>query len=174
MIGVVDTGVQWDHPALQAAIPRLGRGAARWTTTTTGTTRPHLCDDSLTGTCDADYHIGDLPTATAPTSPASRPAGTAARPHIGVAPGARWIHAAACIVERCPTAAVLAALQWMLAPTDLAGGNPDPARRPQVVNNSWGGSGGSVIYDNAIAALRAAGIVPVFAAGNGGGLAAAR
>ena len=76
----------------------------------------------------------------------------------------------ACTSDDCPTAAVLASLQWMLAPTDLAGANPNPALRPQVVNNSWGGFGGTLVFGNAVAALRAAGVVPVFAAGNSGSL----
>ena len=41
---------------------------------------------------------------------------------IGVAPGAQWIHALGC----CPSdAALLKALQWMLAPTDLNGDNAE-------------------------------------------------
>ena len=28
--------------------------------------------------------------------------------------------------------------QWFIAPTDLNGQNPDPTKRPHVINNSWG------------------------------------
>ena len=38
-----------------------------------------------------------------------------------------------------PTPSLLAAGQWMLAPTDLNGANPRPTERPHIVNNSWGG-----------------------------------
>jgi len=29
--------------------------------------------------------------------------------------------------------------EWLLAPTDLDRQNPDPSKRPDIVNNSWGG-----------------------------------
>ena len=169
VIGIVDTGVQWDHPAL--------KGQYRGWDAQTGTVDHNyswynpagLCDDSASGTCNADYPFGPP----YPDGHGTHVTGIAAgwdgdTAHIGVAPGARWIHAAACDTYECPMSAVLVALQWMLAPADLAGAGPDPAKRPHVVNNSWGGFGGSVIYEEAIAALRAAGILPVFAAGNGG------
>jgi Subtilase family/Carboxypeptidase regulatory-like domain len=54
----------------------------------------------------------------------------------------------------------------MLAPTDLEGRSPRPDLRPMIVNNSWGGQGGADWYDGYLAAWRAAGIFPVFAAGN--------
>ena len=28
--------------------------------------------------------------------------------------------------------------QWFIAPTDIMGNNPDPTKRPHVMNNSWG------------------------------------
>jgi uncharacterized repeat protein (TIGR01451 family) len=84
---------------------------------------------------------------------------------IGVAPGARWIAAYGC----CPSnEALLSATQWMIAPTDLAGNNPDPTKRPYAVNNSWSGPGGSLIYNDLLSAQRAAGIFPAFAAANNG------
>ena len=84
---------------------------------------------------------------------------------IGVAPGAKWIAAYGC----CPSNEVLLeAQQWIVAPTDLAGNNPDPTKRPNVVNQSWGGPGGSEIFEDVIAALDASGIFPAFSAGNRG------
>ena len=88
---------------------------------------------------------------------------------IGVAPGARWIAAFGC----CPdNESLLEAQQFMLAPTNLAGANPDPSRRPHVLNQSWGGPGGSEIFEEVIAALRASGIFPAFSAGNNGSTSA--
>jgi hypothetical protein len=84
---------------------------------------------------------------------------------IGVAPGAKWILAAGCCAS---DASLLSSLQWMLAPTDLSGNDPDPSKRPDVVNNSWGGPGGSQVFYDVIEALAAAGVVPVFSAGNSG------
>ncbi|MER2600539.1 MAG: S8 family serine peptidase [Caldilineales bacterium] len=84
---------------------------------------------------------------------------------VGVAPGADWIAAYGC----CPNdEALLGAMQWMLAPTKLDGTSPDPAMRPHVVQNSWGGPGGYVYYNTAIGNLRAAGVFSSFSAGNNG------
>lgn len=40
--------------------------------------------------------------------------------------------------------------QWFVAPTNLAGANPDPAMSPDVINNSWGcpNTGGGENCDN--------------------------
>ena len=61
--------------------------------------------------------------------------------------------------------------QWMLAPTDLAGANPDPTLRPNIINNSWGGDNGGAIdpwYRATLTAWTAAGIFGVFSNGNAG------
>ncbi|HPQ41749.1 MAG TPA: S8 family serine peptidase, partial [bacterium] len=59
--------------------------------------------------------------------------------------------------------------QWILAPTDLAGENPDPLMAPHVVNNSWGYSGGNdPVFEDDIDALVAAGIFIEVSAGNEG------
>lgn len=95
-----------------------------------------------------------------------RGAGTPELPSFGVAPGARWIAAQGCQNIVCPEFDLIAAAQWLLAPTDLAGENPRPDLRPMIVNNSWAGAGGNDWYAGYTAAWRAAGIFPVFAAGN--------
>jgi subtilisin family serine protease len=84
--------------------------------------------------------------------------------HIGVAPDAQWI--AARVFDdrgRATTEAIHAALHWVLDPD----GDPATSDAPQVVNNSW--SSVNVVCDQEFApdlqALRAAGILPVFAAG---------
>ncbi len=156
--GLVDTGVQWDHPAL---IDQY-RG---WN----GSTADHnynwydpsdQCGNGGTVPCDSNGH-GTHTTGTV----AGGDSGQALYGDIGVAPGAKWIHALGC----CPDSETLmAAMQWMLEPTDLNGNNPDPSKRPQVVNNSWGGPGGRTYYLDAVESWRAAGIVPVFSAGNEG------
>jgi subtilisin family serine protease len=55
----------------------------------------------------------------------------------------------------------------MMCPTDVNGKNPDCSLKPHVINNSWGAPGTKSIY-NVIAAWKAVGIIPVFAASNGG------
>jgi subtilisin family serine protease len=94
--------------------------------------------------------------------------GTDAQPAIGVAPGAAWIAARGCEKTFCSEAALIAAAEWLLNPTDPDGKNPRPDLRPQVINNSWADSvGGNDQYAGYTTAWRAAGIFPVFAAGNG-------
>ncbi|MBI5088000.1 MAG: S8 family serine peptidase [Actinobacteria bacterium] len=86
---------------------------------------------------------------------------------IGVAPGATWI--AGRVFNDAGTAtasAIHLALQWVLDPD----GDPTTADAPAVVNNSWafGTPGCNLEFQADLQALRAADIVPVFAAGNYG------
>ena len=88
---------------------------------------------------------------------------------IGVAPGARWIAARGCYARECNEFDLLRAMEWMLAPYPISvgpsGANPD--LRPHVVNNSWGAAGGKKpFWQSMVSVWRAAGIFPVFAAGN--------
>ena len=86
---------------------------------------------------------------------------------IGVAPGSRWIAA----TGSTSIGAALLSAEWLLAPYTVAGGptQGDPDLRPHVISNSWNIiSGGDRTYAQAIRAWRAAGIVPVFSAGNYG------
>src|SRR5262249_44865187 len=88
---------------------------------------------------------------------------------IGVAPGAQWITAKGCESSSCSSSSLLAAGQWMLAPTDLNGQNPRPDLRPNIVSNSWGSdSGTDTFYRVIVQAWVNAGIFPVFAIGNSG------
>ncbi|HEY53072.1 MAG TPA: S8 family serine peptidase, partial [Caldilineae bacterium] len=159
VIGMIDTGVQWDHPALMAHYRGWDANAGRvdhnynWFNPEPENT----CDDAATGTCDWHGH-GTHTTGTTV-------GGDGGDNQIGVAPDAKWIHALGC----CPSnEAGLRTMQWMLAPTDLQGRNPDPALRPHVINNSWGGPGGSLIFQDIMAVLKAAGTMVVFSAGNSG------
>jgi subtilisin family serine protease len=70
-------------------------------------------------------------------------------------------------------ATYLECLQWFLAPTDLAGNNPDPSKAPHIINNSWGcppieGCATVGVLEDAVNNLRAAGILVVVSAGNSG------
>ena len=94
--------------------------------------------------------------------------GDAGGTSVGVAPGARWI--AARIYNDAgqgTTSNTHLAFQWLLDPDH----NPNTADAPQVVNNSWTyGSGCNLTFAQDIQTLRAAGILPVFAAGNSASL----
>ncbi|GHE27793.1 S8 family serine peptidase [Streptomyces vinaceus] len=87
---------------------------------------------------------------------------------IGVAPGAKWIAAKGCETNSCSEASLLAAGQWIVAPTDLSGQNPRPDLAPHVVNNSWGSATHDDWYQQIVDTWRAAGIFPAFSNGNSG------
>jgi len=166
-----DTGVQWDHPALKSHY----RG---WN----GTTADHNynwwdaihtdlsgngsnpCGFSTSAPCD-DHGHG---THTLGTGVGDDGAGN----QIGVAPGAKWI---ACRnmesgVGRPST--YIECMQFFMAPTDLAGQNPDPNRRPDAVGNSYGCPPDELCSPNSLQAamnnLRAAGVFMSVSAGNAG------
>ncbi len=133
VIGNADTGMQWDHPAIK---PHY-RG---WN----GTTADHNynwhdsihdssgnpCGNDSQSPCD-DYGHG---THTTGTTSGDDGAGN----QIGVAPGAKWIGCRNMDAGNGTPARYTECFQFFIAPTDLAGHNPNPALRPDVINNSWG------------------------------------
>ena len=94
--------------------------------------------------------------------------GDAGGTSIGMAPGARWIAAKIFNDQGSATAtAIHQAFQWVLDPDR----DPSTADAPQVVNASWSigaGPGCDLSFQPDVRALLAAGILPVFAAGNYG------
>jgi subtilisin family serine protease len=159
VVANIDTGVNHTHPALAGSY-RGNRGDGTFDHSynwfdPTGRCGSAPCDDLGHGTHTMGTMVGD-------GGPGNR---------IGVAPGARWIAAKACVATNggeCHETDLLAAAQWLLAPTDASGRNPDPGKRPNVVNNSWSGGQGDSWFADAVTAWRAAGIFPVFSAGNSG------
>ncbi|MGW0938543.1 S8 family serine peptidase [Streptomyces sp. NPDC002666] len=155
VIGSIDTGADFQHPALAAGYRGLKADgtydhAYNWfdATHTCGTAQP--CDDQGHGT----HTIGTMAGEDGTTNT------------IGVAPGARWIAAKACTTENCPREALLSAGQWMLAPTDADGQNPRPDLAPDVINNSWGADSLDTWYQAMVQSWRDAGIFPAFSNGN--------
>ena len=122
-VASIDTGVQYDHPALVGKYRgNNGDGTFdhnyNWFNAA-GSCTAAPCDTNGHGTHTMGTMLGD----------------DGAANQIGVAPGAKWISANGC----CPSdAALISSGQWMLAPTDLEGENPDITKRPNIVNNSWG------------------------------------
>ncbi len=153
VIANVDSGVQYDHPDLVAGY-RGNNGDGTFT-------HDHNFYDP-SGTC---------PTSTTPcdnNGHGTHTMGTmAGRNGVGVAPGATWIAAKGCESSACSDANLLAAGQWILAPTDRDGRNPRPDLAPHIVNNSWSG-GRTTFYQDIVEAWNAAGIFEAFAAGNDG------
>lgn len=150
-----DTGVQWDHPALKGHYRGWNGAAAdhnyNWCDPR-GTYPSAPGDNHGHGTHTMGTMVGDDGGAN----------------KIGVAPGAKWIACKGCASTSCYDSDLLACFQWALAPTDLSGGNPDPAKAPHVMNNSWGGGGGDDWCYSAIQTLVDAGIYMSFSAGNSG------
>ncbi len=93
--------------------------------------------------------------------------GAAGGTAIGMAPDATWIAVKIFDDAGASTAtAIHLGYQWLLDPD----GNPATADAPDIVNNSWsfGAPGCNLEFELDLEALQAAGIVPVFAAGNYG------
>jgi uncharacterized repeat protein (TIGR01451 family) len=152
----MDSGVDWTHPALQGKY-RGADGDHEYNWFDYTDTYPSAPDDGDGhGTHTMGTIVGDDGSAN----------------QIGVAPGAQWI--AVKIFDdygSTDDVKIHQGFQWILAPTDLNGENPDPSKAPDAVNNSWGPGLPHVADSTHLAdvqALRAAGIFPVFAAGNEG------
>ncbi|MER5310725.1 S8 family serine peptidase [Streptomyces sp. NPDC002773] len=157
VVANIDGGVQFDHPAL--ASQYRGRSADgtvshdyNWFDPTRTCAPATPCDHTGHGTHTIGTIVGD------------DGAGTS----IGVAPGAKWIAARGCESSSCSRASLLAAGQWIVAPTDSNGANPRPDLAPDVVNNSWGGAVYDPWYADIVNAWSAAGIFPAFSNGNSG------
>lgn len=154
VVANIDTGVEYTHPALVS----------------------HYRGNNGDGTFDHNYNwlevqgSSDFPTDY--DGHGSHTMGTmvgddGGENQIGVAPGATWIATSGC----CPSdAALLESMEWVLAPTDLNGENPDTSMRPHIVNNSWGTTAPSndPFGEEAQEAWNASGIFGVFANGNSG------
>jgi uncharacterized repeat protein (TIGR01451 family) len=160
VVAEIDTGTQWDHPALKSHY----RG---WD----GSTANHNynwfdpykqcapegripCDPGAHGTHVMGTMVGD----------------DGGPNQIGVAPGARWISCKGgdAVSGYLLTNELLQCAEWILAPFDLNGNNPNPDMRPHAVNNSWGGGNADYWFTGAVSSWRAAGIFPAFSNGNSG------
>lgn len=151
VVASMDTGVDWEHPALQSRYrgydPKgFHQHRGNWFCAT---------DEGYLYPGDGYGHG---------THTMGLLVGRDGDWHIGVAPGAQWI--AVKIFDNqghSYDSWIHSGFQWLLAPEG------DAALAPQVVNNSWGSDvGGDTTFQPDLQALRAAGILPVFSAGNGG------
>ncbi len=161
VVGSIDTGTQFDHPALvQQYRGNLGGGNFdhnyNWYDPSNVCGNPSLvpCDNVSHGTHTMGTMVGDD--------------GDPGANQIGVAPHATWITAKGCESSSCSLNALLLSGQWMLAPGRLDGTQCDPAKRPDVINNSWGDGPTDPFYQGTVQAWVASGIFPAFANGNAG------
>ncbi len=150
VVANIDTGVQWNHPALAGAY-KCGSDPADpacWSDPSNVCGAGGACDNNGHGTHVMGTMVGD-----------NNPALTW---QAGMAPGAAWIACKGCESNSCSDFALNSCADWIIAP------NGNPANRPHVVNNSWGGGSGNNWYLSKVNAWRAAGIFPAFSAGNQG------
>ena len=167
VVGGLDTGIRWTHNALK---PKY-RG---WN----GTTADHnynwhdaihsgggACGANTVAPCDDTFHGSH----TVGTMVGDDGAGN----QIGVAPGAKWIGCRNMDQGNGTPATYTECFQFAIAPTDLAGNNPNPAVRPHVLNNSWGcpiseGCTTQGELETIVNNTQASGIFVVVSAGNDG------
>jgi subtilisin family serine protease len=147
VVGSLDTGVDGTHPELAAT----WRGDAHaWFDPYHQCATP--CDLNGHGTQVMGVMVGGAASGTA----------------IGMAPGATWIAARIFnTTGQAQASTIHLAFQWALDPD----GNPATDDAPDVVNASWdviNPGGCDLTFAPDLQALVAAGIVPVFAAGNSG------
>ncbi len=169
VVAGADTGYSWDHPAIQNQYRGwngLGAGAdhnRNWhdaihvAGSSCGADSPQPCDDYGHGTHTMGTMVGD----------------DGGSNEIGVAPMARWIGCRNMNNGDGTPSRYIECLQFFIAPTDLAGNDPDPSLAPHVINNSYGCTAGEGCTDPAAILLavqnvRAAGIFMAVSAGNAG------
>jgi hypothetical protein len=145
----IDTGVQWNHPALDQSYACAGDpGNADCWADPSNICGGTPCDNNGHGTHTMGTMVAD-----------DDPSLTWI---AGMAPDSSWIACKGCESNSCSDYALTTCATWLLAP----GG--DPANRPNVVNNSWGGGGGDTWYQTYVQNWANAGIFPAFSAGNAG------
>ncbi|MUV39241.1 Bacillopeptidase [Lentibacillus sp. JNUCC-1] len=155
VVASIDTGVQWDHAALKEKYRGYDEATGEvnhdynWFDATVGNSVPY--DDQGHGTHVTGTMVGGEPSGSN---------------QVGVAPGAEWIAVKAFTEDGGSDTDLLAAAEWIMAPTD-ADGNERVDMAPDVVNNSWGGGAGlDEWYRDVVIAWRNANIFPEFSAGN--------
>lgn len=162
-----DTGIRWTHAAIKAKYRGWNGVSAdhnyNWhdsihvAGSSCGADSPVPCDDNGHGSHTIGTMVGD----------------DGGSNQVGVAPGAKWIGCRNMNAGDGTPARYNECAQWLLAPTDLNGANPNPDLAPDVISNSWGcpaseGCTAGTEIKEAIENLVAGGIVFVTAAGNGG------
>jgi subtilisin family serine protease len=163
VLGSIDTGQQWDHPALKSHYRGWNGSTAdhnyNWYDATTPPSNVPI-DPYGHGTHTAGTMVGDDGGAN----------------QIGVAPGAQWMSCRSMDADGFGSPdTYITCFEFMIAPWDLNGQNPDPSKAPVAVSNSWycsislEGCTQGVLFQT-VQNVRAAGIVPVVAAGNAGSL----
>ena len=162
VVSSVDTGVRYTHTALVNQY-RGNNGDGTFTHDYNWFDPSKVCGNPSLAPCDNNEHG----THTMGTMVGGDGLGPFTN-DIGVAPGAKWMAAKGCETNSCSDTALIGSAQFIACPTKTDGTAPDCTKAPDVVNNSWGGGGHDPWYFTYVQAWRAAGIIPVFSAGNNG------
>jgi len=161
VVGIIDTGVDWQHEALKQkwrgynpADPNNPDPLFNWYDVVDNCRLPRDVDGHGT-------HVTGIILGSDPQE----------ENIIGAAPGAQWIAVNAFNSSDGTASAkdLLKAGEYLLAPYDPQ--NPDikyPEKAPDIINNSWGAEEQNDYFQNMLNNWRNAGILPIFAAGNYG------
>lgn len=167
-----DTGVQWEHPALQAHYRGWDGQTAdhnyNWWDAVhedidgngdnlrCGFSSPVPCDDDGHGTHTMGIAVGD----------------DGSENKIGIAPGAKWISCRNMDDGWGKPSTYIECMQFFLAPWDLNQQSPDPSLRPHAVGNSFSCPPEEGCSPHSLQAamenLRSAGVFMAVSAGNNG------
>ena len=167
-----DTGYDWTHPALKPKYRGWNGTAAdhnyNWYDGIHADTskKGNPCGYDIKAPCDDDRHG---------THTMGTMLGSNDTLSMGVAPDAKWIGARNMDRGDGTLQSYVDCFEFFLAPRDTNGKNPNPAKAPHVINNSWYcartegcNESNFNILEKAVLACRAAGIVIVASAGNSG------
>lgn len=179
VVGAQDTGYDWEHPALKIQYNGFDGVNANhnycWhdaihERNPNNSNDNNPCGFDATAPCDDDAHgthtMGTILGYYANGSDTNK---------IGIAPDAKYICARNMDRGWGLLSTYLECFEWFIAPTDLSGNNPDPAKSPHVINNSWGcvkeegcDTSNLNVLEMAVNTCKAAGIVVVVSNGNEG------
>jgi serine protease AprX len=138
VVGNQDTGMRWTHNAIKNQYRGWNGATAdhnyNWWDAIRVPSPGNLCGYASAEPCDDDALIGGgHGTHTTGTSVGDDGLGN----QVGVAPGAEWMGCRNMDRGVGRPSTYMECFQFFLAPTDLSGQNPDPTKRPHVMNNSW-------------------------------------
>jgi len=179
VVGGQDTGYDWTHPALQQKYRGWNAGNPdhnyNWhdaihqinpLNDTINDPSLNPCGLDVLVPCDDNRHG---------THTMGTMVGEEGENQVGVAPEAQWIGCRNMERGYGTPFTYLECFQWFLAPTDLNDENPDPAKAPHVIANSWScpemegcTPANFEVMQLAVQNLTTSGVVVVVSAGNRG------
>ena len=181
VIGGEDTGYKWDHPALLSKYRGWDGSIAdhnyNWHDAIRELNPLHNYPDSLPSNNDCGLDISvPCDDEGHGTWTMGIMVGEDGDNEVGVAPESKWIGCRNMEAGWGTPFTYLECFEFFLAPTDLNNENPDPAKAPHVINNSWGcpaiegcNADNRGLLELGVNNLKASGVFVVVSAGNDGG-----